>query len=470
MAEEFVIRGAQVCLPDGLRTADVAVSGGCIAVVGDNPGGRETVDAEGMVLLPGAIDAHVHYNEPGRTDWEGWATGSLASAAGGATCVFEMPLNAHPPTLDAESFALKKAAAEASSVVDFALWGGITPANLDKLSELAACGVIGFKAFMSSSGTEDFQRSDTETLRAGMRRAAELGLPVAVHAEDEAMVSAAAKAAREAGRRSMRDYLDSRSVEAELAAIRAACELAGETGCKLHIVHVSCGEGLDEIRAAKDRGVDVTAETCPHYLVFNADDAVRIGAAAKCAPPLRSEAARADLVARVRAGGVDTLGTDHSPCPPQMKDKKDFFEVWGGIAGAQSFLFGRMQGGDCSGHGCGSGAHRSAPRADFAGRGFADPPCGECLRRPRISGVGHFGLVTGSSGLVAIRGSRGGAGASGASGGLICHIPPLAGWRSGGENAVHDPVPPQTGAGSGFAGGVASALARVGTRGRGVRR
>lgn len=338
MAEDFVIRGAQVCLPDGLRMADVAVSDGCITAIGDNLGGGATVDADGMVLLPGAIDAHVHYNEPGRTDWEGWATGSLASAAGGATCVFEMPLNAHPPTLDAESFALKKAAAEASSVVDFALWGGITPANLDKLSELAACGVIGFKAFMSSSGTEDFKRADAETLRTGMRRAAELGLPVAVHAEDEAMVSAAAKAAREAGRTSMRDYLASRSVEAELAAIRAACELAGETGCRLQVVHVSCGEGLDEIRAARDRGVDVTAETCPHYLVFNADDAVRIGAPAKCAPPLRSETARADLVARVRAGGVDTLGTDHSPCPPQMKDKKDFFEVWGGIAGAQSFL------------------------------------------------------------------------------------------------------------------------------------
>jgi allantoinase len=338
MAEDFVVRGAQVCLPDGLRTIDVAVSDGKIAGTCDGLSAPEIIEAEGMLLLPGAIDAHVHYNEPGRTDWEGWATGSLASAAGGATCVFEMPLNAHPPTLDAESFDLKRCAAEASSVVDFALWGGLTPVNLDKMRELGERGVIGFKAFMSSSGTDDFQRADTETLRAGMRRAAELGLPVAVHAEDEAMVSAAVKAAREAGRRSMRDCLDSRSVEAELAAIRAACELAGETGCKLHIVHVSCGQGLDEIRAAKDRGVDVTAETCPHYLVFNADDAVRIGAAAKCAPPLRSEAARADLVARVRAGGVDTLGTDHSPCPPEMKDKKDFFEVWGGIAGAQSFL------------------------------------------------------------------------------------------------------------------------------------
>jgi allantoinase len=338
MAEDFVIRGAQVCLPDGLRTIDVAVSDGKIAGTGDGLSAPEIIEAEGLLLLPGAIDAHVHYNEPGRTDWEGWATGSLASAVGGATCVFEMPLNAHPPTLDAESFDLKRRAAEASSVVDFALWGGLTPVNLDKMRELGERGVIGFKAFMSSSGTDDFRRSDRETLRRGMKIAADLGLPVATHAEDEEMVARLADEAKSAGRRGVRDYLASRPIAAEVAAIREACELAGETGCKLHIVHVSCGEGLDEIRAAKDRGVDVTAETCPHYLVFDTDEAVRIGAPAKCAPPLRSEAARADLVARVSAGGVDTLGTDHSPCPPQMKDKKDFFEVWGGIAGAQSFL------------------------------------------------------------------------------------------------------------------------------------
>jgi len=339
MAEaDLIIRGATVCLPDRMVEADVAVAGGRVVAIGGAVTAATEIDGRGQFLLPGAIDAHVHYNEPGRTDWEGWATGSLASAAGGATGVFEMPLNAHPPTLDAESFRMKQAAAEASAVVDFALWGGITPVNLDKLSELADCGAIGFKAFMSSSGTDDFQRSNAETLREGMKRAAALGLPVAVHAEDEVMVSAAARAAREAGRTTMRDYLHSRPIAAEVAAIREACALAGETGCRLQVVHVSCGEGLDEIRAARQRGVDVTAETCPHYLLFNEDDAVRIGADAKCAPPLRGEAVRADLVARVRAGDVDTIGTDHSPCPPEMKNKPDFFEAWGGIAGAQSFL------------------------------------------------------------------------------------------------------------------------------------
>jgi allantoinase len=338
MAESFVIRGAQVCLPDGVRATDIAVADGKIAGIGEGLSARDVVEAEGMLLLPGAIDPHVHYNEPGRTDWEGWATGSLASAAGGASCVFEMPLNAHPPTLDAESFDLKRRAAEASSVVDFALWGGLTPVNLDKMRELAECGVIGFKAFMSSSGIDDFRRSDREILRQGMKIAADLGLPVATHAENEEMVARLAAEAKAAGRRGVRDYLASRPIAAEVAAIREACELAGETGCKLYIVHVSCGEGLDAIAEAKKRGVNVTAETCPHYLTFNEDDVEKIGAHAKCAPPLRSEATRADLVERVKRGEFDTLGTDHSPCPPSMKDQTDFFEVWGGIAGAQSFL------------------------------------------------------------------------------------------------------------------------------------
>jgi allantoinase len=335
---DLIVRGATVCLPDGVTETDVAVADGKICAIGEELSAKQTIDAHGLLLMPGAIDAHVHYNEPGRTDWEGWATGSLASAAGGATCVFEMPLNAHPPTLDAASFSLKRGAAEASSVLDFGLWGGITPVNLDKLPELAECGVMGFKAFMSSSGTPDFERSDLKTLRAGMKQAAQLGLPVSIHAENESMIASLVSEARAAGKTVARDYLATRPIAAELAAIREACDTAGETGCRLHIVHVSCGEGIDAIREARRRGVDVTAETCPHYLAFNEDDVVAIGAAAKCAPPVRSEKCRVDMIARVGRGEIDTLGTDHSPCPPEMKDKSDFFEVWGGIAGAQSFL------------------------------------------------------------------------------------------------------------------------------------
>jgi allantoinase len=335
---DIVIRGATVCLPDELIVADVGIADGVICAVGGEVEAPEQVDGEGQFLLPGAIDAHVHYNEPGRTDWEGWATGSLASAAGGASCVFEMPLNANPPTLDAESFRLKRAAAEASSVLDFALWGGLTPVNLDAMEALADCGVIGFKAFMSGSGMDDFPRADAATLREGMRIAARRGLPVAVHAEDEAMTSALAAAARAAGRTGARDYLASRPIAAEVAAIREACELAGETGCRLHVVHVSCGEGLEEIARAREGGADVSAETCPHYLLLNSEDAVRLGAVAKCAPPLRGEVTRADMVVRVRRDEADTIGTDHSPCPPAMKQGDDFFRVWGGIMGAQQFL------------------------------------------------------------------------------------------------------------------------------------
>lgn len=339
MAEaDLIIRDATVCLPDRMAVASVAVADGKICAVGGELSAKQAIDARGLLLMPGAIDAHVHYNEPGRTEWEGWATGSLASAAGGATCVFEMPLNAFPPTLDAESFRAKRAAAEASSVLDFALWGGITPLNLDKLSELAECGVIGFKAFMSSSGTPDFERSDLTTLRAGMKQAAQLGLPVAVHAEDEPMIARLVAEAKAAGKVGARDYLASRPIAAEVEGIRNACDIAGETGCRLHIVHVSCGEGIDAIREARHRGVDVTAETCPHYLAFNEDDVVAIGAPAKCAPPIRAENVRADMVARVKRGQIDTLGTDHSPCPPVMKESDDFFLIWGGIMGAQQFV------------------------------------------------------------------------------------------------------------------------------------
>ena len=335
---DLIIRGAKVCLPDGITETNVAVADGKICAIGEELSAKQTLDARGLLLMPGAIDAHVHYNEPGRTDWEGWASGSLASAAGGATCVFEMPLNAFPPTLDAKSFGQKRAAAEASSVLDFGLWGGITPLNLDKLSELAECGVIGFKAFMSSSGTPDFERSDLKTLREGMKQAAQIGLPVAVHAEDEHMIASLVAAAKAAGKVGARDYLASRPIVAEVAAIRNACDIAGETGCRLHVVHVSCGEGIDAIREARHSGVDVTAETCPHYLAFNEDDVVTIGAPAKCAPPIRPENVRADMVARVQRGEIDTLGTDHSPCPPSMKESDDFFIIWGGIMGAQQFV------------------------------------------------------------------------------------------------------------------------------------
>jgi allantoinase len=214
----------------------------------------------------------------------------------------------------------------------------LVPDNLDKLEELAERGVVGFKAFMCNSGIEDFPHVDDETLRRGMKRAASLKLPVAVHAESQSITRRLAQERLARGQTSVRDYLASRPIEAELEAIRRALELAGETGCALHVVHVSCGEGAALIAEARSKGVDVSCETCPHYLTFADEDLLAMGATAKCAPPLRPKSSQDLLWEHLNAGHVDFVASDHSPSPPKMKDDPNFFNVWGGIAGAQHTL------------------------------------------------------------------------------------------------------------------------------------
>jgi allantoinase len=310
---------------------DVAVAGGVIAAVGQElAGGAEEIDARGLLVLPGAVDAHVHFNEPGRTDWEGWATGTRALAAGGTTACVEMPLNAQPPTVDGAAFDAKVAAARASAVVDFALWGGLVGGDLDRMDELAARGVVGFKAFMCDSGIADFPAVDDAALEAGMARAAALGLPVAVHAERPAEL-------RPLRGGTWRDWVESRPVAAEVAAIERALELGAATGCALHVVHVSSGAGVAAVAAARARGVDATCETCPHYLLLTAEDLERLGTLAKCAPPLRAAPERDALAEHLRAGRIAFVASDHSPCPPAMK-AGGFDEAWGGIAGCQTLL------------------------------------------------------------------------------------------------------------------------------------
>ncbi len=336
---ELIIRGGTVIGPDGTGVADIAVAGGKIVEVGPKLFGKnvQAIDATGLHVFPGLIDAHVHFNEPGRAEWEGFSTGSSALAAGGGTCFFDMPLNASPPTLDGDSFDAKQRAAEASSRTDFALWGGLTPTNLGKLHELAARGVIGFKAFMCDSGIEDFPRADDRTLEQGMVVAASLGLPVAVHAEDQELTSCLTAQARQNKRVAARDYLATRPIAAELAAIGRAIDLAQKTGCSLHIVHVSSPEAARRIARKKGR-VNVSDETCPHYLALTDSDLEQMGAIAKCAPPLRSREDVDRLWGQVLAGKFDLIASDHSPAPPSMKQSNDFFAVWGGIAGVQSTL------------------------------------------------------------------------------------------------------------------------------------
>jgi len=337
---DLIIRGGTVVRPESERVEDIGVSEGKISALATNLSGaaRREIDATGLHVFPGLIDAHVHFNEPGRASWEGIKTGSRALAAGGGTLFFDMPLNAHPPTCDGKSFDLKLAAARRSSLTDFAFWGGLVPRNLERLEELAARGVIGFKAFMSDSGIEDFSRADERTLREGMKRAAKLGLPVAVHAESESLTKKLAAARMAAGKVSVRDYLKSRPIRAELEAIRRAIEIAGETKCALHVVHVSSGGGIALIAAAKKSGVNVSCETCPHYLTLTGEDMEKLGAVAKCAPPLRHKKIQTELWQRLFAGEIDTIGSDHSPSPPEMKSGKNFFKVWGGISGGQYTL------------------------------------------------------------------------------------------------------------------------------------
>jgi allantoinase len=318
----------------------LGITGETIAAVGPALEGatREALDASGLHVFPGLIDSHVHFNEPGRAHWEGIATGSRALAAGGGTMFFDMPLNAHPPTTDGASFDQKVAAANANSLVDFALWGGLVPDNVDRLDELDERGVIGFKAFMANSGIEDFPCVDDRVLRAGMKKAAQLKRIVAVHAESEAMTSELACGSLARGKTTVRDYLASRPISAELDAIERALQSAGETGCDLHIVHVSCGAGIALVAAAQKHGVKVSCETCPHYLTLTEDDMERIGAFAKCAPPLRPRSAQDGLWECVKAGSIATIGSDHSPAPPEMKTDPNFFKVWGGISGIQHTL------------------------------------------------------------------------------------------------------------------------------------
>jgi allantoinase len=332
---DAVIRGGTLITPSGRQQADLAIEDGRIGEVSSSIArGREEIDARGLLVLPGVIDVHLHFNEPGRTDWEGAATGSRALAAGGGTLFFDMPLNSTPCTVNAREFDRKQAALEASSITDFAIWGGLVPGAIPDMAEMAARGAVGFKAFMCNSGLPEFPRADDQTLLDGLREAARLNLPVAVHAESEELTRGLGE---RASSRTARAFLDSRPVVAEVEAFQRACLLAREAGARLHIVHVSCGRGVALAAEARAQGTDVSIETCPHYLCFTEEDVERLGAVVKCAPPLRIRAERDALWSEIARGRVDIVASDHSPAPPSMKGG-DFIAAWGGVAGVQSTL------------------------------------------------------------------------------------------------------------------------------------
>ena len=332
---DLVVRGATVVTARGVGAADIAVAGGRITAVGPHLDvtATEEIDASGLHVFPGGIDSHVHFNEPGRTQWETIGNGSAALAAGGYTTFIDMPLNNLPVTTDGAAFDLKLDAARHSSIVDFGFWGGLVPGNLDRLEELHGRGVMGFKAFMCQSGIDEFQACNRHVLRAGMTRIAQLGSILLVHAEDEEMTQRHALHHRGT---SAHDFARSRLPEAELDAIFRAIEVAGETGCRLHIVHISTAAGASLLHQPREWTVDVSGETCPHYLLYAEDDLDRLGGLGKCFPPFRSAADRDALLAMVADGRMPMVVSDHSPSTLALKQGPDFFKLWGGISGCQS--------------------------------------------------------------------------------------------------------------------------------------
>jgi allantoinase len=338
---DVLVRGGTVVRRNQTGVADFAIAGGRIAAVGPDLVGMADaeIDARGLWVFPGAVDAHVHFNDPGRAEWEGFETGTAALAAGGTTTFCDMPLNASPPTLDGASFDLKLRAAEGRARVDFGLWGGLVPSNLERLGELAERGVVGIKGFMTNSGIADFPMADEATLWHGMQRAVEFGLLVAVHAEDDAEITEDTERFRNRAEfSSVVNFYASRQIHAEVRAIQHAILNAETLGCRLHIVHVSSRQGVDLIAEARGRYVDVSCETCPHYLLLTVDDMERLGAVAKCAPPLRSARDVERLWPALAQGMVPMVASDHSPAPPEMKSDPDFFKAWGGISGCQHLL------------------------------------------------------------------------------------------------------------------------------------
>lgn len=345
MQANLYLRNGLVVTEAGAFHGGVLVTDGVITglVAGDpDVAADRTLDLEGKWLLPGLVDGHVHFNEPGREHWERCRTGTMAAAAGGVTTILDMPLNSTPPTIHRGELARKRAAVRDQAVVDYGHWGGLVDNNLEELEGLQEGGVIGFKAFMTHS--PDYPRVDDDLIFEGMRRIQALGNLLAIHSENEYVTAHLTRKLRDAGRRDLAAWTESRPPFTELEAIQRGLFWAGVTGAHLHIVHVSIPEGLRAAARAKRQGVNVTVETCPHYLMLDTDDFARIGPRAKCAPPIRGQDQVEGLWTCLREGLVDTIGSDHSPCTAAEKEvgHNDIFDAWGGISGIQTMLPGLL--------------------------------------------------------------------------------------------------------------------------------
>ena len=361
LTPNLVIRGPRVVLPDSIAPASIHIVGNTIVAVGsyeDVPAGCELIEAnEASLVMAGLVDTHVHINEPGRTEWEGFATATRAAAAGGVTTLVDMPLNSIPPTTTVAGLAEKLAAAHGKCSVDVGFWGGVVPGNAGELAALSAAGVVGFKCFLIHSGVDEFPNVTEDDLREALPELARLGALLIVHAELPGPISRAGipgvpasveNAATENGVRPTSTdksicptryatFLASRPRAAEDEAIALMIKLSVGFGARVHIVHHSSADSLAMLRDAKARGIKITAETCPHYLSFAAEEIPDGATEFKCCPPIRERDNREQLWNALGEGTIDMVVSDHSPCPPEMKlrESGDFLQAWGGISSLQ---------------------------------------------------------------------------------------------------------------------------------------
>ena len=337
MTHDLVVRAARAVTPEGERAVEVGVTDGRIAAVvplGTDLAGAEVLElAEDEVLLPGLVDSHVHVNEPGRTEWEGFATATRAAAAGGVTTIVDMPLNSLPPTTSVANLEVKKQRAVDQAFVDVGFWGGAVPGNTADLRPLHDAGVFGFKCFLADSGVPEFGHLEDAELRADLAELTSFGGMMIVHAEDPGTLE---DAPQEPGP-AYKSFLASRPAKAESTAIAALIDAARDTGARAHVLHLSDADSLPMIAAARAEGVRLTVETCPHYLSLDADHVPDGATAYKCCPPIREQDNQDRLWQGLREGLIDVVVTDHSPATAELKQPAsgDFAEAWGGVASLQ---------------------------------------------------------------------------------------------------------------------------------------
>ena len=337
---DLVIKNGRVVLSDRVETLDIGVKDGKIAALGTClPEGKEVIDAQGQYVMPGMVDPHMHISEPGRTEWEGYRTGTQAMAAGGITSFVEMPLNTMPATTDVPSLKIKLDAAKDQCWVDYAPMGGLVPWNLPDISKLQAEGIDVFKAFVATCGSGkpgDFKNvTDFELLKGCQEIAKGDGLLV-VHCENATITDGLGREAKEAGLTKVSDYVATRPIFTEVEAVRRVLLIAEMAGCRIHIAHCSCVETMEEVEKAKKRGVNASFETCPHYFLLATEDLDAIGPKAKCSPPIRDRAHQKMNWDKLAKGEVEMLVSDHSPCTIDLKSDPNAFKAWGGISGCQN--------------------------------------------------------------------------------------------------------------------------------------